>query len=414
MSNMAGYFLALLFYSLGLLSKEMAITLPAIILLYDLVMRDTDGKEPGAHRLLAMLKEKGYYYAGFLAVSVIYLGLRFFVLNNPREALKASSGSLLERIMFLPGHILDFIRLAVFPSDLNADYVFSYPGSFFDTWNLIGLSVVFALAGASGLIYRFSKAVFFGLWWFLITLFPVYNLIEIYHPLAERYLYLPIIGFCLMVPAAILAAPKPFKNPSTAKVVILIPVVVLLSLYATVTIARNPDWQNNFSLWSKTVQSSPNSLTAHGGLGMAYLERGMLDEAAEQFEKTIRLQPDHAKSHYNLGLVYHRKGEIKKALELFKRSLTLNPESVRAHYNLATIYLQQQAWELAIRYYENVNALDPENVTAHYNLGMAYAMQGKLNLAVSQWQAVLQLDPQNRMARDNIQKAKKMLSRAPE
>ena len=410
-SYIRGYAPVLFFYFLGLLSKEMAVTLPAIVLLYDLVLRDAARGALNFKHRLSILRQRINFYSGFMAVSLIYIGIRFFVLYNPRESLKASAGSLFERIIYLPGHLFNFIRLTVFPSNLSADYVYSYPSTFFDIWNLIGVAVVIALVVTAFLIHRFSKEIFFGIWWFLITLFPVYNLIEIYHPLAERYLYLPIIGFCLVLPVAINTAAKGlFPNPSTAMAVTLVPIIIILGIYSTATIARNPDWQNNFVLWSKTVQTSPNSLVAHGGLGMAYLERGMLDQAAQQFEISIKLYPDHHKSYYNLGLVYHQKGDIKKALEYFNRSVVLNSESVRAHYNLATIYLQQRSWDLAIRHYVKVNELDPAMVLAHYNLGMAYAMQGKLKPAVSAWEKVLLLDPHNTMAKNNIQKAIKMMN----
>jgi len=268
-----------------LLSKEIAITLPAIILLYDQVLRDPDPGSKRFDRALNKLKESAFIYAGFIGVSLVYLSLRFFILNNPGESLKASAGSLLERVMYLPGHIYSFIRLTIFPVKLNADYVFAYPESWFESSNLIGLVVVVTLVGAAFFIYRYSKEISFGLAWFLMTLFPVFNLIEIYHPFAERYLYLPVIGFCLVVPVLINGpAGRRFTNPSIAGVVTLALVIVILILYASVTIPRNRDWQNNFVLWSKTVQSSPNSLVARGGLGMAYLERGMLAEAAEQFQ----------------------------------------------------------------------------------------------------------------------------------
>jgi tetratricopeptide (TPR) repeat protein len=266
------------------------------------------------------------------------------------------------------------------------------------------------LAGLSFLVYRYSKAAFFGIWWFLITLFPVSNLIEIYSPLAERYLYIPIIGFCLVVPAVITGiAGRRFTRPATATVVTLIPTLVILGLYSAATLARNPDWRNNFVLWSKTVQSSPNSLVAHGGLGLAYLKRGMLNEARQKFESAIELYPNDAKSFHNLGLVYHQKGNSEKAMENYNRSVTLNPGLMRAHYNLATLYAKQGAMDLAIRHYVKVTELDAEVVEAHYNLGLAYAMQGKLKRAISEWEKVLQLDPGHRSAGNNLAKAKEMI-----
>lgn len=415
LTNFNLYVACLVLYLLSLLSKEMAIMYPAIVLLYDLMLRDADGDGWNLKTRFNILKSRFQFYTGLALVSLVYLILRFGVLYNPGEASKASAGSLVERIIFLPGHILKYILLTLYPADLNADHVYAYPGSFFDLHNLMGLLVVLALVVSAFFVYRFSKEISFSIGWFLITLFPVYNLIEIYHPLAERYLYLPIIGFCLAVPAAINAALKwRFTQHAAITRVTLLAVVVIVGIYSYATIQRNPIWQSNYSLWSDTVQKSPDSLVARGGLGMAYLEKGMLEDAARQFKLSIELYPDHHKSYYNLGLVYHRQGDLKKAVALFNRSIALDPNSVRAHYNLATIYLQQQMWDLAIRHYVKVNELDPEIATAHFNLGMAYASQGKLKSAVSEWEIVLKLDPRNEIARNNILKAQKMMERAAE
>ncbi len=408
--NIGAYGLSLFFYLLGLLSKEMAITLPAIMLLYDLILRDADRDPPTFQQLLSILKKRAYFYSGYMTVTLFYLFLRFFLFHNPGESLKSSYGSLFERIIYLPGHIFNFIRLIVFPTNLNADYVFSYPDRFFDSMNLIGFAVVMGLAGISFFIYRYSKEIFFGIWWCFITLFPVSNLIGIYHPLAERYLYLPLIGFCLVVPVIIFGLAGRFiSQPPAAKKVSLILILVILSFYSTATILRNPDWKSNFSLWSKTVQTSPNSLVARGGLGLAYQERRMLDEAQEQFEIAIRLYPGHSKSYYNLGVVYHQKGDLKRSMEYFNRSVTLNPESIRGHYNLGSLYAKRGLLDMAIRHFSKVIELDPEDVEARYNLGMVYAMQHKLKRAISEWEKVLQLDPGHTGARNNLEKAKRMM-----
>jgi tetratricopeptide (TPR) repeat protein len=360
--------------------------------------------------LLNTLQKRAYFYSGYVAVSLVYVFIRFFIFYSPGGYLNASYGSLVERIIYLPGHIFSFIKLAIFPANLTADYVFSYPDSFFNGSNLLGVAGVMGLAGLSFLVYRYSKAVFFGIWWFLITLFPVSNLVEIYSPFAERYLYIPIIGFCLVVPTVIDGVVRRwFTRPAVATMATLIPTLVILGLYSAATLARNPDWQNNFVLWSKTVQSSPNSLVARGGLGMAYLQQGMLNEAQQEFETAIKLYPNDAKSYYNLAVVYHQKGNLKKAMENFNRSVTINPELTRAHYNLATLYAQQGAMDLAIRHYVKVTELDSEVIEAHYNLGLAYAMQGKLTRAISAWEKVLQLDPHHKSAGNNLAKAKEMI-----
>ncbi|MGD8264624.1 MAG: tetratricopeptide repeat protein [Desulfobacterales bacterium] len=409
-SRVGNYSLTLIFFFFGLLSKEMAITLPAMVILYDLVLRDADRQPLTIQKALTTLKKRVHVYAGYLAVSLIYIIIRFLLLVSPDGYLESSYGGLFERIIYLPGHIFSFIKLALFPSDLTADYVFAYPNSFFDSLNLIGVAVVVGLAGASFFIYRYSKAIFFGIWWFLITLLPVSNLIEIYNPFAERYLYIPMIGFCLVVPIVIsgLVGGR-FTKPSTATLATLIPALAIISVYSFVTISRNPDWRNNFVLWSKTVQSSPDSLIAHGGLGRAYQDQGKLDAAIKEFEIALELNPKHAKTFYNLGVAYHQKGDLEKAVENFSRSVALDPNTINAHYNLGTIYHKQGRVDLAIQHYVKVTELDPEDIDAHYRLGVAYAMQGKLNRAVLEWEKVLQIDPHHSNARSNLKKANEIL-----
>jgi len=409
-SKFGNYALSLIFFSFGLLSKEMAITLPAMIILYDLVLRDAGRQPLTFQKALTTLKKRWLFYVGYMVVSLVYVVIRFFLLVSPGGYLESSYGGLFERIIYLPGHIFSFIKLAILPNNLTADYVFAYPNSFFDSVNLMGFAVVIGLAGASFFIYRSSKEIFFGIWWFLITLLPVSNLVEIYNPFAERYLYIPIIGFCLVVPVLISGlVGRRIAKPFPAAVATMIPALTMISLYSAVTISRNPDWRNNFVLWSKTVQTSPNSLIAHGGLGRAYQDQGMLDEALREFEIAIKLNPKHAKTYYNLGVLYHQKDDLNKAVENFKRSVMLDPNTIRAHFNLGTIYHKEGRLDLAIRHYVKVTELDPDDSEAHYRLGVAYAMQGKLNRAVLEWERVLQLDPRNSAARNHIKKAKEML-----
>jgi tetratricopeptide (TPR) repeat protein len=412
-SGLKNYGLSLLFFLLGLLSKEMAITLPAIIVLYDLTFRETDPPPRLLKFTLNTIKNRAWLYSGYIAVGLFYLFLRFFILYNPRDAIKPFHGSILERIIYLPDHLFDFIKLAVFPIHLNADYVFSYPSGFFDLSNFIGFSIVIGLAGISFFIYKHSREIFFGIWWFLITLFPVYNLIEIFNPLAERYLYIPIIGFCLVAPVALNAvANRVFRKTKTTKTATLTVAIFILCFYATVSITRNRDWKDGLTLWSKTVQSSPGSFVAHGSLGRAYQDQGRVDEAIREYEKAIEIYADDYKAHYNLGVVYDQQGAFEKAVHHYKKTIEIYPQYFNAHFNLGNIYHRQGLLDAAIGHYKKVIELHPEDFEAHNNLGVAYAGQGKLDKAIVEWENVLEIDPQNTSAIDNIRKAKELINKS--
>ena len=403
------YVLSLLSYFLGLLSKEMAITLPGIILLYDVTFRG-DGENPlTVEEILRRIRKKGFYYGGYIAVSLIYLVLRFSVFYEAKDATEPHFGSLADRIIFLPSHIVSFIKLAFVPFNLSAAHVFAYPHGYFEITNIVGFTVVYGLIVFSFYLYKWSKVIFFGIWWFLITLFPVYNLIEIFHPFAERFVYIPIIGFCMIIPVVVDAlSARIIRKPNTAKLATIVVVILILGVYAATTIPRNRDWKDGMTLWSKTVLASPGSAIAHGNLGRTYQEQGKFDEAIQAYTKTIEINPLGYKAYHNLGVVYEHQGATDEAVQHYEKAIEIYPQYVDAHFNLANIYHKKGALDNAIAHYKKVIELQPEDFEARNNLGVAYAMQGKLDNAISEWEKVLEIDPENKSAAENIIKANAM------
>ena len=410
----AAYFLSLVFFFCGLLSKEMAITLLPIILLYDLTFRGGQGQALSVKYVASTIKSRWLYYLGYAAVSIFYLVLRFIIFIKPGDGIKPQTGNLFERLLYLPDHIFSFVKLAIAPYDLNVDHVFSYPRTFFEISPLIGFFIIIGLVVFSFFLFRRFKEIFFGIWWFLITLLPVYNLVQIFNPFAERYLYIPVIGFCLVVPVILYGI---FKRVLTRAVAVNMAmsfvVLVIISGYAAITIARNRDWKDGLTLWSKTVTQSPDSGLAHGSLGRAYQEQGLLKEAIVEYETAVKLMPNHYKAYYNLAVVYDQKGEFNKAVDKYKKSILIYSGFANAHYNLANIYHKRGLIDDAIRHYLKVVELIPDDLEARNNLGVALAMQGKLDQAVLEWEKVLKTDPANKSARDNVRKAKEILSNPP-
>ena len=406
------YIGSLVCFLLGLLSKEMAITLPAILLLYDLTLRARDRKSLSPAVILETVKARVRLYAGYAAVSMFYLMLRFILLTSPVKEAKPFYGSLVERILYLPDHVFSFIKLAVFPLGLNADYVFSYPSGYFAISNLVGFIVVVGLAVASFYIYRHSRQVFFCIWWFLITLFPVYNIIQIFNPFAERYLYIPLIGFCMLA-AHIFDGLflRRFTKTALAKGLLLVVLIAWVASYAAMAAARNRDWKDSYTLWSKTVKQSPGSRVAHGSLGRAYQDRGQLVEAVREYEKALQIFPDDFKAHYNLGVIYDQQNRLKAAVQQYRKSIAINSAFADAHFNLANIYQRQGLPGKAIVQYQKVIELDPADLEARNNLGVAYAMEGELEKAMLEWEKLLKIDPGNHSASDNIKKAKAILEK---
>jgi tetratricopeptide (TPR) repeat protein len=391
----------------------MAITLPLIILLYDLTFRGIKARLPSVKHAINTAKDRWRYYLGYAVTGSVYLVLRFYIIIDPADGVKPNFGNLFERLAYLPNHLFSFIKLALAPYNLNVEYVFSYPQNFFEISHLVGFATTLMLAICSFFIYRRFKTIFFGIWWFLITLLPVCNIIEIFNPFAERYLYLPIIGFCLALPMLLYSIFSRATNRAVAaNLATLLVVLVITGIYSTITVARNRDWKDGLTLWSKTVKQSPNSGIAHGSLGRAYQEQGLLDKAIAEYRKTVMIMPNNFKAYYNLGVAYDQKGDINKAVENLKRSITINPAFADAHFNLANLYNKRGLTDEAIHHYRKAIDLNPNDIEARNNLGVTLALQGKVKKAIIEWQKVLEIDPANKSAQDNIAQARELLEQS--
>ena len=407
------HLLSLFFFFCGLLSKEMAITLPVIIFLTDMTFGTAAAHALSVDHILKIIKNRWPFYAGYAVICLFYLVLRFIIFVNPADTIRPHFGSIFERLLYLPNHIFSFIKLAVVPYDLSVEHIFAYPQRFFEITQLAASLSVLGLCILSLLFFRQSKEIFFGIWWFLITLFPVFNIIEIYNPYAERYLYLPVIGFCLVVPHFLNGAfSRLWHNSKTGRTATVLVVSIILSAYATIAVARNRDWKDSHTLWSKTVKQSPNSGIAHGSLGRAYQEQGLLDQAVAAYQKAVKLMPNHYKAYYNLGVVRDQQGQLDQAIANYKKSIAVNPGFADSHYNLANLFQKKGLMNDAIYHYRAVIALSPEDFEARNNLGVALAMQGKVDKAVLEWEKVLEIDPTNKSASENIGKAKEILERS--
>ncbi len=117
-------------------------------------------------------------------------------------------------------------------------------------------------------------------------------------PFAERYLYLPSVGYVLLL--AIFLSWAKEKLPGTTKSIMIV-FILIMGLYTVGTINRNNVWQDSFILWSDTVKKSPDSTVAHYNLGVAYSKKGLWDRAMAEYQTAVRLKPDYAEAHNNLG-----------------------------------------------------------------------------------------------------------------
>lgn len=371
------YFIASIsLFVLSLFSKELAVTLPLTIALYQAIFK----------------RSKFYMLLPFFIISAMYMGLRTYVLGQVAQQEEYWGGSFLATVLTMANGVAQYVKLGFLPINQCADYLF--PAS---TWIDSGVILSLFLLSAC-FIFLFMYRDRFVLWgglFFFVSLLPVLNIVPIKTIVAERFLYLPLVGFCIVFAASLC---KVLHRDSDLMIV----GGFLVCLFSLLTIQRNYVWSDEYSLWSDTVMKSPNNPRAHYGLGTAYVSKGMMNEAVREYKESIALAPDYPYAFYGLGLIYDRKGMTKEAIALYRNALKNDPTHRDARYNLALIYYEQGKAEGAIREYTKLLRYKPDDFDALNSLGVVYFQNGLFEEALVWYRKALSVDTESVASYNNI------------
>jgi hypothetical protein len=341
--------LSLLCAPLAYFSKESAAALVPVLLLLEIATP----KKPPLHETAA---RRTFLIAAHAALFAGYLLVRFVLMTNPDAG---RTPTFAPTLLLTGANFLRFFAyycyLLIYPVRLCADYHF-VPILLLRHPAIIASAVFLLFYVTSAVIARWrAPLAFFSLGWILLTLLPVSNLVPLRNPVAERYLYLPLVGFALLLAWVVNRLLQSAAAPSTwhalARHVIAVICLAQLLAYFTLTVWRNTIWGNEEVLWGATLACEPRSATALNNLGLIYVRRGDLARARTVLEHAQQIDPSDAKVWNNLGVLYAQSGNPREALQSFQIALGLNPRSASAHYNLARLYAgmkppdYQRAWE---------------------------------------------------------------------
>jgi protein O-mannosyl-transferase len=269
-------FLCPLLCLLAIGSKEVGVAYPVILAFYWFLFRRG---EPG--------KFWAWIILSAAAVDVVFLCARFALAHNPSEVFidmpKQLGGSMVQTLLLQPRILALYLVDYIWPAWLCADY-----GPY--NVRLLPLSLsLFLLALVAGLLgwwSRKDRRVLFAAGFIVVTVLPVCNLVPIYHPAADRYLYNPLIGIVLLVAIALdhdwLAAS--FVRRASAFVMVLVVVGLLLP----VTLDRERAWSSEVALWQDTMDRNPQSFPAWVNLPEALLDAGQVEKAEAQTRAALK------------------------------------------------------------------------------------------------------------------------------
>lgn len=384
-----------IFFVLSLLSKPMAVSLPAVLLILDFYPL-------GRLKIVGDLKRSLTEKLPFVLMSLLFSVITILT-HHSRGGLASSEMfpiigrilvSMYVYIFYLTKIMLPLVLAPFYPypSEINF-FSFEYLGSLI---SLITITLICIWA------LKASK-LFLAIWlYYIVTLIPVIGIVKVgLQAAADRYTYLPSIGLFLIVGSGVWYCYENFFKKHYMKIIVAM--FIVFGILAIKTNKQITIWRDSLTLWSYEVRIFPDSdLPAYLNLCSAYLEVGDYKQALENCDKAIKIDPKDPNAYINRGLVYDSLGDYQAAIADFNKAIDLNPQDAAPYSNLAITYNNLGQLDNAIKALNVALRLQPDDPIVHNNLGNAYFAKGLLDDAVREYLITLTITPDYVDARYNL------------
>ena len=353
---------------LAFCAKEMAVTLPVVAMIFEVVVRPGLTSETGGLRWRRLLVCAG--------VLVMLLGIRWVVLLDAGGVQTA---------LALPGPVLlgsvgwHYLQILAEPLSYSIDRSRDVVPSSHDAIRFAGVVGVVAL-GLALLVGRAEelkrRVIAFGLLWALVAYAPVSNIVPLYTTCADRYLYLPSAAVLCALVIALTGALSGRRSAVNSRRGVpwiwLVPVVPL----AVLATYRSTFFAEEGWLYETSLQSSDSAML-HNNYGLVLRRRNDIVGAEREFERALQVSPEYNQARFNLGVLRRQSGDTSGADTLFAEYLSQEPESIDGWYQWGLAALARDRLPDAVQRLERASALAPENVGIAYHLAVALESVGE-------------------------------------
>jgi len=389
------YWLALFFFTLGLMSKTMLVTLPFVLLALDWWplgrFRSTSTTRNESSVMRAKFRRAALEKLPFLVLALPAIWLTLHAQSAIGALPNAAEIPLTHRIANAILSCVRYMQQTIWPSNLAVHYPF--PSSF-SAIAVTGCALLLLIITLTAVVCARSQPyVTFGWIWYVISLLPVIGLVQIAgHAHADRYAYVPTIGLYLMIAwtAARLVAGHRWRAAACG-----IAASSIIVSCATLIRQQISYWKDSETLFRHSLAITPDDEMAHNNLGSSLAEKGDLDGAIQHWMEALRLFPDFAEAHSNLGSVLAKRGQLPEAIFHLQEGVRLNPNNPNARFDLATALLKSGRPDEAIVQYQQCLNIAPDNAPAYLALAHALLAKGRVN------EAILTLDTALRLKADS-------------
>lgn len=359
---------------LGMACKEVMVTAPVAVLLYDRAFC------AGTIRA-AWSQRRSYYFA--LASSWLLLAFLAGAGLRERNVGFGQGVSSWHYALTECEAVVRYLGLAFFPHPLIFDY-----GPLYSTSMTVVAPYALVLVGlltGTGLALWRRPALGFVATSFFLVLAPTSSFVPVaWQPVAENRVYLALPSVITLVVLGVYGLQGRRGLMGCA---------ALACGLGALSIHRNEAYREVETLWRDTVAKHPRNPRAQNNLGYQIYVRGNTELAAAHFERALQLDSDYADAHGNLGAALFRLGRVDEAVDHERRALEIKPGIAVVHRNLAAALLKLGQYAEALAQAEEALRIEPEIIDAHFHAGSALLHLGRPAEAIVHCEAEIRLQP---------------------
>ena len=374
-------------FLLALLSKEQAMTLPVLATIFEYFYRDD--------RSAATAWEKLSRIGPLWAVAALYLTVRTMILGGVASVLMRPNLSWHDTLLSSVALLGRYMWKLIWPAHFAAFYVFHPSRHFTDAGVLLGACGLIACAILFLLLWKRAHILSFAFFLIFLPLVPVLN--ARWMPasvFAERYLYLPSVGFCWLVAWSAVTIwnreGPPLLKPLARAVPAFVGMIALV--YAARTVTQNRDWTSDEVLFRQALQSQGDASLVRSDLGSVFYNHGNLAEAEREWQEALSYGPTNVFAMDNMALLRQHQHRYLESLDYSWRALRGRPEYTMAHVNLAETLADlgrdaEAEWQFRIAI-----SLTPLSTRAHNAYGKFLFQAGRLDDARTEYERSVSAD----------------------
>jgi tetratricopeptide (TPR) repeat protein len=380
------YGLSFASYLLSLLSKPMAVTLPFVLVLFDLFQgRKIDRKS---------LFEK----APFFIIAFVFAGIALLV-HYPAggKDTQLEPFAAYHRPFIGTYGIVFYLTKTIAPVNLSSLYEFpayllAAPGI-----HLIpAFLIVLVLTALIVYSRKYTNKAVFGALFFLITILPVLQILPIggKSTPADRFTYIPAIGLCYISAEFLYwLYREKFRASRAGRSLLTAAAAAVCIVLATLTWQRCQVWKSSVSLWNNVLKQYPDNIVGYINRADGHRDTGDLDSSIADYSEAIKRHPSYYLPYNNRAGVYMAKGDLKSALADYNTAIGLAPNAPFLYYNRGNVYASARDIDQAIADYSRAIELNPRYAEAYHNRGSAYSNQGEIHRSIADYTRAIALSP---------------------